>query len=101
MVDIAERWHRLVLAGKGRSFWQRVRDVFFCEHEYWFVRSIYGDEINSVNGRSWWKCVKCGKWQCRRDIYGHLDKTSPCPSTGNAIYFDDVAYQRWLESHNG
>lgn len=35
----------------------------FCKHEYEFVRNIYGDEINMVNGRrSWWRCKKCGKW---------------------------------------
>ena len=36
----------------------------FCRHEYEFVRNIYGDEINHVGGkRSWWRCVKCGKWK--------------------------------------
>lgn len=34
----------------------------FCEHEYEFVRNIYGDEINTCGGyRSIWKCKKCGK----------------------------------------
>ncbi|QIK61262.1 hypothetical protein G7050_16025 [Dysgonomonas sp. HDW5A] len=34
----------------------------FCEHEYQFVRNIYGDEINFFNARSLWRCPKCGKY---------------------------------------
>ena len=33
-----------------------------CEHDYEFVRNIYGDEINWCGGyRSEWRCKKCGK----------------------------------------
>lgn len=38
-----------------------------CEHDYEFVRNIYGDEINFRNGnRSEWRCKKCGKIEYRR-----------------------------------
>ena len=39
---------------------------FCCDHDYEFVRNIYGDEINQHNGyRSLWVCKKCGKEQYR------------------------------------
>ena len=35
---------------------------FFCKHNnIEFVRNIYGDEINTANARSVWKCKYCGK----------------------------------------
>ena len=38
----------------------------FCKHNYKFVRNIYGDEINHLNGkRSVWVCEKCGKLEYR------------------------------------
>ncbi len=41
----------------------------FCKHEYEFIRNIYGDEINHLDGkRSWWRCRKCGKWVARRAL---------------------------------
>ena len=41
----------------------------FCEHEYEFVRNIYGDEINACGGyRSIWKCKKCGKIEYRKNL---------------------------------
>ena len=41
----------------------------FCEHEYEFVRNIYGDEINACGGyRSIWKCKKCGKIEYRKKL---------------------------------
>lgn len=41
----------------------------FCEHEYEFVRNIYGDEINACRGyRSIWKCKKCGKIEYRKNL---------------------------------
>ena len=43
---------------------------FECEHEYVFVRNIYGDEINQHNGkRSIWKCTKCGKIEYKDTLY--------------------------------
>ena len=41
-----------------------------CEHDYEFVRNIYGDEINHSGGyRSWWRCKKCGAMALDRDLY--------------------------------
>ena len=41
----------------------------FCEHEYEFVRNIYGDEINACGGyRSIWKCKKCGKIEYHKNL---------------------------------
>ena len=41
----------------------------FCEHEYDFVRNIYGDEINACGGyRSIWKCKKCSKIEYRKNL---------------------------------
>lgn len=41
-----------------------------CEHEYEFVRNIYGDEINHCGGyRSLWRCKKCGRLQWREQLY--------------------------------
>ena len=51
-----------------------------CEHDYEFVRNIYGDEINWCGGyRSEWRCKKCGKSEYRRylqttTILDKLDK---------------------------
>ncbi|WP_141093608.1 hypothetical protein, partial [Escherichia coli] len=48
---------------------QNIRERWRCfkkGHDYEFVRSIYGDEINQVGGmRSEWKCIYCGKWNYR------------------------------------
>jgi hypothetical protein len=39
-------------------------------HVLKFVRNIYGDEINARNGmRSEWRCVKCGKYEMRPDLF--------------------------------
>lgn len=44
---------------------QKIR----CNHEYKWVRNIYGDEINSTGGkRSIWKCFKCNKIQYRNEL---------------------------------
>lgn len=40
-----------------------------CDHEYKWVRNIYGDEINLTDGkRSIWKCFKCDKIQYRDEL---------------------------------
>jgi hypothetical protein len=40
-----------------------------CEHDYEFVRNIYGDEINACGGyRSIWKCKKCGKIEYHKNL---------------------------------
>ena len=41
-----------------------------CEHDWKFVRNIYGDEINHCGGyRSLWECRKCGRLQWREQLY--------------------------------
>lgn len=48
---------------------------FGCEHEYEFVRNIYGDEINQSGGyRSLWQCSKCGKYMYSKRLYSPLNK---------------------------
>lgn len=40
-----------------------------CNHDWEFVRNIYGDEINFRNGnRSEWQCKKCGKIEWRKNL---------------------------------
>lgn len=38
--------------------------IILCGHKGWahvFLRNIYGDEINKLNGkRSMWSCTHCG-----------------------------------------
>jgi len=40
---------------------------WFCRHALAWVRNIYGDEINSTNARTLWKCEKCGKLKWDRE----------------------------------
>ena len=63
-----------------------------CEHEYEFVRNIYGDEINYRGGyRSIWKCKKCGKIEYRE----HL-QTSICEKLDDAYdTFYKNKYKKW------
>ena len=46
----------------------------FCRHELRFVRNIYGDEINLMNGRSLWVCYKCGADMVRRELHTSNDR---------------------------
>ena len=46
----------------------------FCRHELRFVRNIYGDEINLMNGRSLWVCEKCGADMVRRELHTSNEK---------------------------
>ena len=52
---------------------KRVKRLFRlkkCEHDWKFVRNIYGDEINHCGGyRSLWECRKCGRLQWRESLY--------------------------------
>lgn len=43
--------------------------LFVCDHDFIFVRNIYGDEINHAGARSWWCCRKCGKWRGRSALH--------------------------------
>ena len=48
---------------------------FGCEHNYIFVRNIYGDEINQCGGyRSLWQCMKCGKYMYSKALYSQCNK---------------------------
>ena len=68
-----------------------------CEHDYEFVRNIYGDEINWCGGyRSEWRCKKCGKSEYRRylqttTIIDKLDKLYD-------KYYKDK-YESWCNDH--
>lgn len=48
-----------------KRFFKRL----FCDHNYAWVRNIYGDMINYCGGmRSEWRCVDCGKWTLRPNL---------------------------------
>lgn len=47
-----------------RGFWCRLTRG----HEWWWMRDIHGDEINAVNARSLWACVRCGSLQWRKQL---------------------------------
>ena len=67
-----------------------------CEHEYEFVRNIYGDEINWCGGyRSLWKCKKCGKLEYRT----YLQKFSICKKLDDAYdeYYKNK-YEIWCNN---
>ena len=52
-----------------KTFIKQILSKYRCEHEYEFVRNIYGDEINWCGGyRSEWRCKKCGKIQYREHL---------------------------------
>ena len=51
--------------GSLRRFVRRL----FCRHDWQFARNFYGDEINLMNGRSWWVCYKCGAGSVRRELH--------------------------------
>ena len=53
-----------------KTFIKQILSKYGCEHEYKFIRNIYGDEINQHDGmRSEWKCIKCGHVQYREDYH--------------------------------
>lgn len=71
---------------------------FWCEHEYEFVRNIYGDEINECGGyRSLWKCNKCGRYKYDKMLF----VKKPLKETLNGLYDDyyDNEYDNWCKEH--
>ena len=48
----------------------RLLKQLCCNHDYGFVRNIYGDEIIfAVNwNRSIWKCKKCGRVKLKSNL---------------------------------
>lgn len=72
---------------------------FWCEHEYEFVRNIYGDEINECGGyRSLWKCSKCGKYQHRKE----LCTKNTLKVTLDRLYDEcyENEYKNWVKEHD-
>ena len=68
-----------------------------CDHDYEFVRNIYGDEINWCGGyRSEWRCKKCGKSEYRR----YLQKFSVKEKL-EKLYDDHYKnkYESWCNDH--
>ena len=64
-----------------------------CNHEYEFVRNIYGDEINHLGGkRSEYRCKKCGKitykYTYKNSLYDDLHKI--------IIQRKETKYNNWL-----
>lgn len=72
---------------------------FWCEHDYVFVRNIYGDEINNCGGyRSLWKCNKCGKYQHREGLFAK----NTLKVTLDRLYdeYYDNEYKNWVKEHD-
>lgn len=79
-----------------KNFLKNIISKYVCDHEYKFVRNIYGDEINQHNGmRSIWKCIKCDKIQYREDY--HTTRTL-CEELDNLYdnFYKDK-YNSWKE----
>lgn len=79
------------------KFWKK----YTCNHDYEYVRNLYGDEINYYNGkRSVWKCSKCGKIEFRDYLY---EKPAYLFADElRKLYEDyyDKRYKDWQESHS-
>ena len=73
-----------------------IKKLFrICEHDWEFVRNIYGDEINDCGGyRSVWRCKKCGKLEYRR----YLQSFSIMQKLDNLYdeYYENK-YKEWQE----
>ena len=73
---------------------------FGCDHEYKFVRNIYGDEINQCGGyRSLWRCVKCGKYKYCKHLYNTPNKN--LKKTLDKFYdeYYENEYKDWAKEH--
>lgn len=78
---------------------KRFIQKYGCDHEYKFVRNLYGDQINQHDGaRSVWECIKCGHIQYREDL--HITGTL-CEELDKLYddYYKDV-YKNWKEVHS-
>lgn len=72
----------------------------FCKHEYEFVRNIYGDEINQLDGkRSEWKCKKCGNIKYRDELYNDKHRTHKLCDELNKLY-DEYYENKYQECQN-
>ncbi len=44
----------------------KILKKIFCRHKYEYVKKLYGDEINTHNGkRIEYRCEKCGMYKWR------------------------------------
>lgn len=73
---------------------------FGCEHEYVFIRNIYGDEINRCGGyRSQWQCMKCGKYMYSKDLYSDANKTLKETLNNFCNEYYENKYIEWTKEH--
>ena len=69
-----------------------------CEHNYEFIRNIYGDEVNMRDGaRSIWQCHKCRKYKYEKELYDKI----PLNNKLNEIYdkYEKNLYNEWKKAH--
>lgn len=84
---------------KITKYCKKVIQNFGCDHDYNFVRNIYGDEINAHNGmRSEWRCIKCGHIQYRDDLH---TRGTLCEELDNIYdnYYKNE-YDNWFNVHS-
>ena len=72
--------------GSLRRFVRRL----FCRHDWQFARNFYGDEINLMNGRSWWVCYKCGAGSVRRELHTPNASVTGAKRTVDAVLGKEV-----------
>ena len=71
------------------NWFKKIIQNFGCNHEYEFVRNIYGDEINQCGGyRSLWQCSKCGKYKYCKRLYNPTDTNTEKIHKTNLLFLD-------------
>lgn len=92
------------------NWFKKIIQNFGCNHEYEFVRNIYGDEINQCGGyRSLWQCSKCGKYKYCKRLYDPIDANAPVGLTGANLknvlsdlydeYYEDK-HENWCKDND-
>ena len=82
------------------SWLRKFLQKYCCEHDYEFVRNIYGDEINQCGGyRSIWQCCKCGKYMYSETLHSKGNKN--LKETLNNLYneYYENKYIDWTKEH--
>ena len=76
---------------------QRLVRRWRCSHEWRLARNIYGDEINLMNGRSWWVCYKCGAGVVRRELHtpNKAISRNECSECGGSGVVDSGGVTPW------
>ena len=77
----------------------KIIQKFKCNHDYKFVRNIYGDAIELHGGyRSIWQCQKCGKYKYRKEPY----IKTPLRKQLNEVYekYLDDSFEEWKEQNS-